>query len=216
VTGDEDPEGGRALLIQAALDGLAGTDGGAGSVSLRAIARRAGLSHNAATHHFGDRSGLLTAVATVGFRRLERRLQESGERSVAAGQDPLRGFGEAYLTFGLAEPNLLELMFRADLLRTDDPQLQEAQRGAFGALETVMSGEDRAAEAPEDLALVAWAFVHGLVGLARYGALSPPGAGPDTDVRERALHVLEVFGVLLPGPSGRQGLGAGGAAVSAR
>jgi len=188
----------REMLTQATLDELAASDGGPSAVSLRAIARRAGLSHNAATHHFGDRSGLLTAVAVLGFSRLENRLREAGAAGRAAGQDPLRGLGEAYLAFGLAEPNLLELMFRADLLRRDDPELQVAQQRAFGALEEVMGGGERPAGASEDLAMVAWAFVHGLVGLARYGALSQPGAVPDgEEVRDRAAHVLNSFGALV-------------------
>ena len=47
---------------------------GAGGVSLRAVARRAGVSHAAPKHHFGDRAGLLTAVAVDGFERLTEAL----------------------------------------------------------------------------------------------------------------------------------------------
>ena len=188
----------RELLTQATLEELAASERGPSGVSLRAIARRAGLSHNAATHHFGDRSGLLTAVAVVGFSRLEDRLREAGAAGRTAGEDPLRGLGEAYVAFGLAEPNLLELMFRADLLRRDDPELQAAQQQTFAALEEVMGGGRRPAGTPEDLAMVAWAFVHGLVGLARYGALSQPGTSPDgEEVRHRAAHVLNSFGALV-------------------
>lgn len=204
VTTDSEPTSGRDLLTRAALAELTKSAAGPGAVSLRAIARRAGLSHNAATYHFGDRAGLFTAVAVLGFRRLETALTEAATAAVAAGQDPFAGLGRAYLDFGLAEPNLLDLMFRTDLLRPDDAALQAAEQATFGALTGVMSDGGRPAGAPEDLAMVAWAFVHGLASLARYGALGP-GLAVDSEaaVRVRVGEVMRTFGGLFAGAAGR-------------
>lgn len=208
MVGGAGPGGGRELLTQAALAELTSSTDGPAAVSLRAIARRAGLSHNAATHHFGDRTGLLTAVAVLGFRRLTAALSAAADGS-ATGEDRLAGLGRAYLDFGLSEPNLLELMFRPDLLRRDDPELQAAQQAAFGALEDATRGDGRRAGEPADLAMVAWAFVHGLAGLARYGALGPgrPANG-SMEVGARVAEVMSSFGQLLaaasqadPGPA---------------
>ena len=192
---------GRELLTEAVLAELTSSTHGLAAVSLRAIARRAGLSHNAATHHFGDRTGLLTAVAVVGFRRLTTALSAAADES-ATGEDRLAGLGRAYLDFGLSEPNLLELMFRPDLLRRDDSELQAAEQAAFGALEDAMRGDGRPPGEPADLAMVAWAFVHGLAGLARYGALGPgrPADG-STEVGARVAEVMSAFGQLFAAAS---------------
>ncbi|NRB03591.1 MAG: TetR family transcriptional regulator, partial [Rhodobacteraceae bacterium] len=57
----------RAALIEAGLQELEAT--GTEAFSLRKVARRAGVSHAAPAHHFGDVTGLLTALAAEGFRR---------------------------------------------------------------------------------------------------------------------------------------------------
>ena len=197
------PSGGRELLTEAALAELTSSTHGLAAVSLRAIARRAGLSHNAATHHFGDRTGLLTAVAVLGFQRLTAALSASADDAAATGEDRLAGLGRAYLDFGLSEPNLLELMFRPDLLRRDDAELQAAEQAAFDVLAQAITGNGRPSGAPADLAMVAWAFVHGLASLARYGALGPgrPQDG-STEVGARVAEVMLAFGHLLTAASG--------------
>ena len=115
----------RDRLLEAASEEVAAALG-PGQVSLRAIARRAGLSHNAAEHHFQDRAGLLTALAVQGFDQLEGDLRAALAAAARTGAHPLAALGGAYLTFGLTEPNTLELMFRADLVRPQDPDLEQA------------------------------------------------------------------------------------------
>jgi AcrR family transcriptional regulator len=163
----------RDRLLDAAADEVAAAAAGPGQVSLRAIARRAGLSHNAAEYHFQDRAGLLTALAVKGFQRLEGDLRRSLDAATQTGADPLAALGGAYLNFGLTDPNMLELMFRADLVRPQDPDLQQAQQRAFSVLEEIATKATGNVPAGRegDLPKIAWAFVHGLVGLARYGAL---------------------------------------------
>lgn len=173
---------GAQRLLDAALAEIAAATNGPGEVSLRAIARRAGLSHNAAQHHFGDRSGLFTAVAATGFNRLADRLEVALDGAEPTPGAALRASGRAYLEFGRAEPNLLDLMFRSDLLRADDPVLAEAQQRAFAQLKRSATGGEPGAGS-EDLAMVAWAFIHGLVGLSRHGALPTDPDRPPTELR---------------------------------
>ena len=178
VTGSSS-RGARDRLLDAAAEEVAAAPAGPGQVSLRAIARRAGLSHNAAEYHFQDRAGLLTALAAEGFRRLEGDLRQALDAATRSGADPLAALGGAYLDFGLTNPNTLELMFRADLVRPQDPDLAQAQQRAFGVLEEVAT--KAAGNVPAgregDVPMIAWAFVHGLAGLARYGALRSPDPG---------------------------------------
>jgi AcrR family transcriptional regulator len=197
---DSSPRSARDRLLEAAAEEVAAAAAGPGQVSLRAIARRAGLSHNAAEYHFHDRAGLLTALAVKGFHRLEADLRKALDAAADTGADPLTALGGAYLDFGLTDPNTLELMFRADLVRPQDPSLEQAQRQAFGVLEEVaMKATGNVAAGREgDLPAIAWAFVHGLVGLARYGALRPTMAPSDPHQTEQmARNLMATFTSLL-------------------
>jgi AcrR family transcriptional regulator len=189
----------RDRLLDAAAEEVAAA-AGPGQVSLRAIARRAGLSHNAAEYHFQDRAGLLTAPAVNGFHRLEGDLRRALDAANQTGVDPLTALGGAYLDFGLTDPNTLELMFRSDLVRPQDPDLAVAQRRAFGVLEEVATKAAGTVPAGRegDLPAIAWAFVHGLVGLVRYGALRPAEAPSDPGQTEQmARNLVATFTGLL-------------------
>ena len=97
--------------------------GGPGQVSLREVARTVGVSHAAPRHHFGDKRGLLTAVAVEGFELLAVELGEAWQST--------RSFlevGVAYVRFALAHRAHFDVMFRPELLRDDDPALEAARR----------------------------------------------------------------------------------------
>ena len=165
---------GRAALLRAALEEL--QEGGVANLSLRAIARRAGVSHAAPKYHFSDRSGLLTAVALDGFTRLNAALSAAVE---AAGEDARAQFaagGRAYVEFGLDNAALFVLMFRVEQLDLTNADLMEQKTAAFAELDRIVrEGTESAAfttgQSAEVLALISWAFLHGLVVLAHDGAL---------------------------------------------
>jgi AcrR family transcriptional regulator len=176
----------RAALLAAAVEEL--VEHGHAGISLRAVARRAGVSHAAPKHHFDDRSGLLTAVAAQGFRDLAAVL------AAVDAADPearLAALGQAYIDFGLGHPALFDLMFRTVELDPDDAALQEAQHSAIGFLASAagrMGGPDRIP--PSTLTVMAWALVHGLVVLARDGSLRDPGAGDDPPALPALAHSI--------------------------
>lgn len=155
----------REALLRAATEELA--EKGHASVSLRAVARRAGLSHAAPAHFFGDRAGMLTAVATDGFTALATALRSASART--SDGSPLAALGLAYVDFGLAHPALVDLMFRRSELVPDDPALLAAQRSALGLLRDAVL--DVAGSDAEDWSLISWAVVHGLVSLVHEGVL---------------------------------------------
>nr|WP_240897560.1 TetR/AcrR family transcriptional regulator [Kineococcus vitellinus] len=171
---------------RALLDAAAGEldDHGAAGISLRAIARRAGVSHAAPKHHFGDRAGLLTAIAADGFRTLA-----ATQRDAAPGG--LHALGVSYVDFGAGHPALFELMFASSELRTDDPDLLAAHEESLRPLREAAgrAGEVTAAASGQDAVLMAWVFVHGLVVLQRGGALGAAGGEP--------AHLLSTFSRLL-------------------
>jgi AcrR family transcriptional regulator len=166
----------RQALIDATESLLA--DKGPGGFSLREVARRAGVSPAAPAHHFGDASGLLTAVATLGFEGLAMALREGEARG---GRDPrrrLREQGLAYVAFAMRFPGRFRLMF-GDALRVADPELQRAGNDAFNVLE---NGVRMALGIPparplDDKAwtalLALWSVVHGYAHLTIAGRLDP-------------------------------------------
>lgn len=141
---------------------------GAAGLSLRELARLAGVSHAAPAHHFGDKAGVLTAVATEGFTLLAAALAEAGDDLLAAGL--------AYVRFAVDHPGHFAVMFDRSLLHADDAGLRAAEQAAASAL---------AGLAPDaDAARAAWSVAHGFASLWLSGAISGP------DVVEAATPVL--------------------------
>src|ERR1700690_439212 len=113
-------------LRRALFDALAAAvlEDGPGGISLRDLARRAGVSHAAPAHHFGDKRGLLTAFAADGHRLLAAALNQAG---ASRGGD-FTEIGLAYIEFAIERRAHFEVMFRPELLRRDDPELLDAAR----------------------------------------------------------------------------------------
>ncbi len=196
-------DGVRDALLAAARAELAAHGGAA--ISLRAVARRAGVSHAAPKYHFRDRAGLLTAIATEGFQALSHALAHVAE------SDPRRRLamlGNTYIDFGLANPALFELMFAPDHLHGDDPELVAAQRQAIAALTMTarqLTDTDETTRETPNLTLISWALVHGLATLARQGALQAAAGAEARDATALAYHLTEEFtdyvGQLLDQPA---------------
>jgi AcrR family transcriptional regulator len=166
---------------------------GSAAISLRAVARRAGLSHASPKYHFRDRSGLLTAIATEGFHALADQLSGVHESDT---QKQLAALGRAYIDFGLSHRALFELMFTPSELHVTDAELIAAQKQAIGALTTAVSRLSGINATPSDtpqLALISWALVHGLVVLVRDGALQAAATPQIADGGELAHTLTDVF-----------------------
>jgi AcrR family transcriptional regulator len=134
---------------------------GAGAVTLREVARLAGVSHNAPYRHFESLSALLAAVATEGFEEFGARLREAADAEPDAKQRRM-AIGRAYLSFALDNPKLYLLMFGAELDKVKHPELRAAAADAFSVLTDTLS---RSGSAGHAAAISAWAFVHGLAHL---------------------------------------------------
>jgi AcrR family transcriptional regulator len=160
MTSIETSDGGRAALLAAARAEL--EEHGSTAVGLRAVARRAGLSHAAPGYFFRDRAGMLTALAVDGFDALADRLDAVPE---SVSPQRLTALGRAYLEFGLEHRALFDLMFQQQALRQEDPELRRAQQRAIAPL--AVAGSDSITAT-----VMSWALAHGLVALVREGALN--------------------------------------------
>ncbi len=145
--------------------------------SMRDIARRVGVSHNAAYSHFPDKTALLAAVAERAFEALR---SATAEAAAAYPDDPEEQFlaiGMAYVKFGCDRPAHFRLMFGPLFADGDWASMKAAGQAAFDELRTVLKRCAAAGLLPEsrieELAISAWAFVHGLTTLAVDGRAEP-------------------------------------------
>lgn len=184
----------REACIAAGLGLLA--DGGPDAVTIRGVARIAGVSHTAPLHHFADREALLDAIAQRGFDRLLDRLGAAAAAGATAPRAQLRAYGLAYVEEAVADPGLFALMFE----RARDGIGEEAgHRLVELCADAIDHGELTGPDA-QVLSLVLWSTVHGLASLyvSRYlgqGFVT----GEPADARAGAEIVLDaLLGAFTP------------------
>jgi len=165
----------RRAVLTAALDVI--RTEGPSAVSLRDLARRAGVSHAAPAHHFKDRTGLLTAIAAEGYELLAHALSEAPD---------LRERGVAYVRFALGHPAHFQVMFQPDLYRGDDPGLLAAQERASAELRAGITTIDSAAD-PRTAGIAAWSLAHGYATLLLTHNLNDPVGDRDPADAFRSL-----------------------------
>src|SRR6266702_1369330 len=156
----------REALLQAAervleRDGLAG-------LTLRAVAREAGVSHAAPTHHFADLTGLVSELAAIGFRQFNVAMAAAG---AAAGSMPMEkalARAKAYVAYAQAHPGMYGLMFRTERLDMKRPSLHEAAEASFAGLAGAIGASRQEQISEQALSLDqaaaiarAWSLVHG-------------------------------------------------------
>jgi AcrR family transcriptional regulator len=159
----------RDALLEAAervleRDGLSG-------LTLRAVAREAGVSHAAPTHHFGDLTGLVSELAAIGFRQFNAAMAAA----CAAGTSPIEkamARAKAYVAYAQAHPGMYGLMFRTERLDMSRPSLHEAASAAFAGLAGAIGASRHEEIHEEALSLEqaaaiarAWSLVHGFTTL---------------------------------------------------
>jgi len=155
---------------------------GTGALTLRAVARLAGVSQAAPYRHFANKEAILAAVAEEGFRSLMIAMRQSIE---ACGDVPvarLRAVGIGYVTFATSHPSHFRVMFGRDMAdRSAFPTLRQVASDTLGVVVDAIAdcqraGLVRSEEPAADLAVTAWATVHGLSALLVDGVLERSAA----------------------------------------
>jgi AcrR family transcriptional regulator len=185
----------REALLQAAervleRDGLSG-------LTLRAVAREAGVSHAAPTHHFGDLTGLLSELAAVGFRQFNAAMASSCDAATTPLERALAR-PKAYVAYAQAHPGMYGIMFRTERLDYSRPSLHEAAEASFAGLANaigMMRQEQISGDAltlNQGAAIArAWSMVHGFTMLLLDGRLEDIlGRLPEGTTTEQLLEAM--------------------------
>ena len=156
----------RAVLLDAAVDAIG--EKGAVALSMRNLARRAGVSHAASTHHFGDKAGLLTALAIQGHALFADALSATLEQT-----NDFLEVGVTYVRTAVEHPSHFEVMFRPELYRADDPTLVAAEMRTAAVLHEGLAllPEAKTGADLATAAIAAWSIVHGFATLWISGQL---------------------------------------------
>ena len=147
-------------LRRAVIDGATAViaEHGPAALSLRELATRIGVSHGAPAHHFGDRAGLLSAIAAEGYELLAEALE------VARDEGGFLDVGLAYVRFAIDHPAHFQVMYQPSLYRSDDPGVVAARARAAAALYGSAATVEAAAPTMH-VGLAGWCLMHGLATL---------------------------------------------------
>jgi AcrR family transcriptional regulator len=170
----------KAALVEAATELLRAE--GLEGLTLRAVARKAGVSQAAPYRHFADRRAMMAAVAERGFQRLQQAMLQAMQSG--QGRQGLKGVATSYVAFALENPTEYRLMFGSELAVTDDlPSLRETSRAVLGFVAEGISQLQAAgmvgAGDPQLMAAATWSMLHGLAILVLDGQTA--GVAPDVD-----------------------------------
>jgi AcrR family transcriptional regulator len=158
----------RAAVLAASAEVIARD--GVDKLSLRSLAVELGVSHTAPRHHFGDREGVFTALATQGYELLAYALED------AAAAGDFAAVGVAYVVFAVNHPGHFAVMHRRDLVDASNADLQRAH--ARTAAQLNAGARTRGSGSEEGIAvasIAAWSLVHGLATLQLSGELEAAG-----------------------------------------
>ncbi len=186
----------RRALLDAAL-AMVEKEGPRG-VSLRAVARFAGVSPAAPYRHFAGKEGLLAAVAEEGFRALESKMQAARDETDGLALAEFRAIGYAYVRFAASNPSHFSVMFGPEISdKSEHPSLREAADKASQIIADAIAkcqrpGLEGGDTDPHRLFISAWATFHGLATLIIDGQLSD-SVGSDAELEALGNSVTDVI-----------------------
>jgi len=187
----------RPVLVETAVE-LARSTGPDGVV-LREVARRAGVSHNAAYRHFSDRAALLSEVSDFAMGELERAMLEridavTTRDPAARARERLRETGRAYVDFALAEPGLFTVAFTSPEGPSvhEDPETLTGPYAVLNAvLDELVECGAVTAERRQGADVACWAMVHGFAELHVHGPLRDVPAEMRGPLLDSVLDVIQ-------------------------
>lgn len=188
----------RERIVQASTELI--QEQGLSALSMREVARRAGVSHQAPYYYFADREAIIGAIAEQGFRMMSEFVQRSIPERARAPHETIVAAGHAYLEFAFAHPAHFRVMFRPELVAPErHPNVQgEGLRACDAFLSIVKSAVAGGLPAEPDvdaLFLTCWSFAHGLACLVLDGPLEV--VAPDKDRKAQVRDAVNAFAHMI-------------------
>ena len=185
----------KRVLFDVALQ-LLDRDGVEG-VTIRAVAREAGVSHGAPVNHYRDRKALLTALVKRQFETILNCVEKGLSEASASSNVWIEVFAKALLDFGFQYPHRYKLLWRGDLINLQDPELSKTMDQIYDRLCDEIERALPAAEFDRDTVAVAlWAMIHGYLDMRLSGMFVPFDDKVSGKPREAAL--IDLFKMLMP------------------
>jgi len=159
----------KRAVLDAAIEIIA-TDGPE-ALSMREVARRADISHQAPYHHFTDRAGILAAISEEGFRAFAAEFRAT----LSSSSSPLTDCLRTYVRFAMEHKGHFRVMFRSDIcgVETHEPTRAAADEAFLALLDFAALVNPAAAQGPDAFTLptLLWSQAHGLATLLIDGPL---------------------------------------------
>ena len=176
----------RRQILEASLEVIEAK--GVVALSIRAVARHAGVSHQAPYKHFASRADILATLVTEGFDGLTQAMEDARTGVV---ETDLAAVGRAYVTWATAHPGAYRLLFRPDLLPETPASTAQAGERSYALLVTLMQERVAAgllvADAADECVAFVWSTVHGLASLLVDNPLRVRGGAASAEARTLAL-----------------------------
>lgn len=158
---------------------------GSAGVSLREVAKRAGVSHSAPAHHFGNKEGMLAAFCARGYGILAAEMRDARDRgSDMNAMDRIGAVGAAYVTFALNHKPYFEVMFRSGIEKERYEQLHAEAQSAFAvlmdAVADLVADKELSSVDQRIVGMYFWSLAHGLASLVSDGSMPPELEGLST------------------------------------
>ena len=180
----------KRVLFEVALARL--DEHGLDGVTIRAVARDAGVSHGAPVNHYADRRALLSAIAKAQFETLLANIEARLEEKEGRDEPRIDVFADAIIDFGLRYPHRYRLLWRPDLIDHEEPELLAAMDAIYDRLRAVISNGPEDSGFDEDTCAVAlWSMVHGYVDLRLSGMFEP--SRDEVSGVPRSVAIVELF-----------------------
>ena len=172
---------------------------GVNGVTIRAVARNAGVAHSAPANHFPSKGAMLTAIATIIFADLADLTIEAITDLSDKPEQAIQAFAENCFQFAFDKPNRYQLLWQRDLVDQDDPSLDKEMERVYSALLSLL-GQDRVNHRVdiETDAIAIWSMIHGYISMRLDGNLV---AAKDTVTnlpRHKAILLSLIDGIYNP------------------
>jgi len=182
----------RQVLLDAAAEAV--EEEGLAALSLRALARKAGVSHGAPARHFPDKATLLTALATEALQRFRVAVTKAAEQGDSA-LERYRAIGRCYVRFAIENPAHFHILGRPEFYSAADEAFSRSYQEFFRTMSEAAAAARRESAVkgldPQAFLISTWAMAHGLATLWLDGTLEDR-IGP-VDIEAIAAHAFDVM-----------------------